>query len=175
MTVNTKGRSAEQTRSTLPSPAGSRSVLDHRPMSKEMLVCVLKAKRAFKSSKWKPSPAFVKREAPIAAAFRRYRRPQRKPPTPGDYSGYAEPEALFRQQRGRGLAIPMSLATLHEIPQEATPLLSAGLSNTQGSLDKPTTPPAIRAPAPLPPQDGVTQRPLGGVVRRLDALMPHER
>src|SRR5262245_47022392 len=96
-------------------------------------------------------------------------------PTPGDYSGYAKPGALLRQQRGRNLAIPMSLATPHEILQEAPSLLTAGLPNTQDSLDEPTPPLAICAAAPLPPQDGMPQRPLGGVIRRFDTLLPDER
>src|SRR5579883_2677101 len=69
----------------------------------------------------------------------------------------------------------MCLAALDQIGQEAALLLPACLPNTQDSLDEPTAPPAIRAAASLPPQDGMTQGPLGDIVRRLNALMPHER
>src|ERR1700746_3842991 len=69
----------------------------------------------------------------------------------------------------------MCLAALDQIGQEATPLLPACLTDTQDSLDEPTPPRSLRPAAPLPPQDGMTQRPLGGIVRRLDALLPHER
>src|SRR5262245_42962102 len=69
----------------------------------------------------------------------------------------------------------MCLAALGQIGQEATPLLPACLTDTQDSLGEPTPPLAVRPAAPLPPQDGMTQRPLGGIVRRLDSLVPHER
>jgi hypothetical protein len=52
-------------------------------------------------------------------------------------------------------------------------MLSAGFPNAQDSLDKPTALLAICTAAPLPPKDGVTQRPLGAI-RWLDALLPHE-
>ena len=68
----------------------------------------------------------------------------------------------------------MCLAALDQIGQEATPLLPACFSNTQDSLDKPATSPTIRTAAALPPQDGMTQRPLGRIIRWLDAFLPYE-
>src|SRR5262249_28069698 len=90
------------------------------------------------------------------------------------HSGGFKLRADLRQQRGRGLTLQVSLAALDKILQEATPLLSAGFSDAQDSLDDPTAPLTIRPAAALPPQDGVAQRSLGGVIRRLDGLMPHE-
>src|SRR5262249_22153009 len=55
------------------------------------------------------------------------------------------------------------------------PLLTTRLSGAQHSLAQRAAPAPVRPAAPLPPQDGLPQRPLGGVVRRLDALTPHER
>src|SRR5262249_14982646 len=68
----------------------------------------------------------------------------------------------------------MCLAALDQIGQEATPLLPACLTDTQDSLDEPTPPLAVRAAAALSPQDGMTQRPLGGIIRRPDPLTPNE-
>ena len=72
------------------------------------------------------------------------------------------------------MAFDASLATLHQLPQEATSVLPARLPDTQDSLDEPTAPAAVRATAALPPKDGMSQRPLGSVIRRLDLLLPYE-
>src|SRR5262249_45048226 len=69
----------------------------------------------------------------------------------------------------------VSLATGPHVLQQATPLLSARLSDTQDSLHESPASATIGAAAPLPPKDSMSQRPLGGVVRRLDGLVPHER
>src|SRR5688500_3543748 len=66
-------------------------------------------------------------------------------------------------------------AAFHQVVQETTALLAACLSDAEDSLHKPTTLAAVRPAAALPPQDGMTQGPLGGIVRRLDALVPDER
>src|SRR5947209_7923141 len=69
----------------------------------------------------------------------------------------------------------MGLTTLDQILQHANPSLSASFADAQDPFDEPATSLAVGAAAALPPQDGMSQRPLGGVVRRLDALSPHER
>src|SRR5262249_14459217 len=70
-------------------------------------------------------------------------------------SGYAKPGGALRREGRRLLAIQVSPAAFHQILHEATPLLSARLPDAQDSLHESTAPAAIRAAAPLPPQDGV--------------------
>src|SRR5262245_59054904 len=77
-------------------------------------------------------------------------------------SGGFQLTAVLRQRRRRGVTLRLSQAALDKILQEATPLLSAGFSDAQDSLDEPTAPLTIRAAVALAPQDGVAQRSLGG-------------
>jgi hypothetical protein len=69
----------------------------------------------------------------------------------------------------------MYLAVLDEVIEEAPPLPSACFTDTQNPLDKPTAVPTVRTTAPLPPKDGMTQRPLGGIICRLDTSVPDKR
>ena len=83
-------------------------------------------------------------------------------------SGCLNPRADLRQQGGRSLPLRVSLAACSQVPQGDHALAVASFSDAQDSLDEPTASLAIRAAATLPPEDGMPQRPLGGVVRRLD-------
>src|ERR1700730_13355730 len=79
--------------------------------------------------------------------------------------------AILRQQGRSVLTLVARLATLHQVAQEATPLLSAGFPNTQDSLHEAAAPATIRTAAALPPH-GMSQRSLGSIVRRLDTFVP---
>jgi hypothetical protein len=91
------------------------------------------------------------------------------------HSSYPKLGALPRQQRGSALTLQVSLTALYQILQEATALLVECLPDTQDSHRETAPPATIRAAAAPPPQDGVTQRPLCGVVRRFDTLVPDEQ
>ena len=54
------------------------------------------------------------------------------------------------------------------------PLAAAGFDDRQHPLDEPAARGRLRAEGQLPPDHGVTQRLLGGVVGRLDAFDFHE-
>jgi hypothetical protein len=66
------------------------------------------------------------------------------------------------------------LATSRQVLKQTNSLLPARFSDAQDSLDEQTAPPTIRTAAALPPQDGMTQRPLGRIIRWLDAFLPYE-
>ena len=57
-----------------------------------------------------------------------------------------------------------------DVLEDVAALLAAGLGDGQQGLDESASGGALRAEAQFPPDDGVTQAPLGGVVRRFDAI-----
>src|SRR3990172_7153776 len=54
-------------------------------------------------------------------------------------------------------------------------LLAAGFDDREHGLDKTTAGGALCAEGELSPDHGMTQRPLAGIVRRLDPFMPQKR
>ena len=73
-----------------------------------------------------------------------------------------------RRPNGRPRKTPCQ--ELQDIPS----LLAAGRRHGQDPLDEPTAPRADRPATRLAPQDGVPQRPLRRVIRRLDPTHPEE-
>jgi hypothetical protein len=100
------------------------------------------------------------------------RRPRRCALTPA--SGSAEQWLGLREERRGTLTGLLGLEALRHELQDVPPLLAASSRHAQHSLDKPAAPLARCPAARLPPQDGVPQRPLRRVVRRLDPLHPQE-
>jgi hypothetical protein len=54
-------------------------------------------------------------------------------------------------------------------------LLAAGFDHREHRLDEATSARALRAKRELPPNHGMTQRTLAGVVRRFHSFMPQQR
>src|SRR5262249_44367418 len=72
------------------------------------------------------------------------------------------------------MAVDAGLEATGQVLQGVDPLLPAGRHHREHPLDEPAAPLTGRPAARLAPQDGVPQRPLRRVVRRLDPPDPEE-
>lgn len=82
-------------------------------------------------------------------------------------------EGWLKEGGGRSAGLPGAEA-LGERIEQMSALLAASGGDAEDPLDESAARRAVRAEAALSPENGMTQRPLGGVVGRLDSLTTSE-